>query len=245
LREARRQRGRSLAECERDTRISRAYLEAIEAERFDALPAPVYARGFLRSYARYLGLDGDDLVARMPRDMPRPAGLEPMAGLRRTEPGALPQVNARWVAIGAGVIGVVLVLALLVSRCTGDGGSVAPGTLPGAETPIATPVVTPAATLTPVPTAAPATPTPSPVATPAPAAEPASTVPPFEVGAMPDFTNVEQSVAQDLTDQLGLPVVIVEAASDLPPGRVFAQSPEPGALMTASTTITLTVSAGQ
>ena len=54
LREARRQRAITLADVERDTRINATYIGALEAERFDVLPAPVYARGFLRSYARYL-----------------------------------------------------------------------------------------------------------------------------------------------------------------------------------------------
>jgi len=39
------------------------FLEAIEEDRFDELPAPVYARGFIRNYARLVGLDPDDVVA--------------------------------------------------------------------------------------------------------------------------------------------------------------------------------------
>lgn len=249
LREARRRKGRSLADCERDTRINRHYLEALEAERFDALPAPVYARGFLRSYGRSLGLDGDALVARMPRDLPRPAGLEPMAGLRRSEPGALPQVNARWLAIGGSVVAAVLILALVVTQCSGgDGESLAPGVLPGQETPAVTLTVAPTAAATATSTAtATATPTPTasptPEATPEAAPPPASTIPPFEFGTMPDFTNVEQAEAEDLVIQLGLPYVVLEAESELPAGRVAGQSPEPGELLTASHTITLIISA--
>ena len=37
------------------TKISFRYLEAMEADRFDLLPAPVFAKGFLREYARYVG----------------------------------------------------------------------------------------------------------------------------------------------------------------------------------------------
>jgi hypothetical protein len=58
LREARSRRGLELAQVERDTRIRARYLSALEEERFDVLPAPAYARGFLRTYAEYLGLDG-------------------------------------------------------------------------------------------------------------------------------------------------------------------------------------------
>jgi hypothetical protein len=57
LREARRQRGLDLEAAQRALRIRRRYLEALEAERFDQLPGDVYARGFLREYADFLGLE--------------------------------------------------------------------------------------------------------------------------------------------------------------------------------------------
>jgi cytoskeletal protein RodZ len=38
------------------------YLEALEEDRFEVLPAPVFAKGFLRQYARFVGLDPDDVV---------------------------------------------------------------------------------------------------------------------------------------------------------------------------------------
>jgi cytoskeletal protein RodZ len=44
------------------TKISLRYLEAMEADRFDLLPAPIFAKGFLREYARYVGLSPDDVV---------------------------------------------------------------------------------------------------------------------------------------------------------------------------------------
>jgi hypothetical protein len=62
LREARSRRGIELAQVERDTRIRSRYLAALEDERFEMLPAPAYARGFLRTYADYLGLDGQQFV---------------------------------------------------------------------------------------------------------------------------------------------------------------------------------------
>jgi cytoskeleton protein RodZ len=60
-------RGLTLEDAERDTRISRRYLEALEAEQFEIIPAPVYARGFLRSYSQYLGLDPQEMLALFPR----------------------------------------------------------------------------------------------------------------------------------------------------------------------------------
>jgi hypothetical protein len=63
LRQARRHRSLEIADVERDTRIRAKYLTALEEERFDALPAVAYVRGFLRTYAEYLGLDGNLVVA--------------------------------------------------------------------------------------------------------------------------------------------------------------------------------------
>src|SRR5690606_16750342 len=74
----------TLEEAEQTTKINRVYLAALEEGRFETLPAPVYARGFMRSYARYLGIDPEEAVAAVPRDLPRPAGLEPLPGLLRT-----------------------------------------------------------------------------------------------------------------------------------------------------------------
>jgi cytoskeleton protein RodZ len=58
LREARIRQGYDLPEAEVGTKIRSKYLDALEEERFDVLPAPTYVKGFLRSYADFLGLDG-------------------------------------------------------------------------------------------------------------------------------------------------------------------------------------------
>jgi cytoskeleton protein RodZ len=57
LRQARDYKGVTLREAERATRISRNYLAALEGEQFADLPAAAYARGIVRNYAQYLGLD--------------------------------------------------------------------------------------------------------------------------------------------------------------------------------------------
>ncbi|HYY03853.1 MAG TPA: RodZ domain-containing protein [Gaiellaceae bacterium] len=62
LHEARVRRGLELSQVERDTKIRGKYLAALEEDRFDALPGPAYARGFLRTYADYLGLEGQRFV---------------------------------------------------------------------------------------------------------------------------------------------------------------------------------------
>ena len=62
LRDARVRQGLDFPELEQLTRIRPKYLRALEDERFDVLPAPTYVRGFLRSYAAALGLDGQPFV---------------------------------------------------------------------------------------------------------------------------------------------------------------------------------------
>jgi cytoskeletal protein RodZ len=57
LREARLKRGLDMDAVQRALRIRRRYLEAMEDDRFDLIPGEVYARGFLREYAEFLGLD--------------------------------------------------------------------------------------------------------------------------------------------------------------------------------------------
>ena len=63
LRAARERQGIELGEVERETRIRERYLAALEAEKFELLPARAYAKGFLRVYADFLGLDGRLIVA--------------------------------------------------------------------------------------------------------------------------------------------------------------------------------------
>jgi cytoskeleton protein RodZ len=62
LRDARARQGLDFPELEQLTKIRPKYLRALEEEHFDILPAPTYVRGFLRSYAEALGLDGQPFV---------------------------------------------------------------------------------------------------------------------------------------------------------------------------------------
>lgn len=64
LREQRESRGMSVEEVSRATRVPVQSVERIEADRFDELPGEVFVRGFLKSYARALGVASDDVLAR-------------------------------------------------------------------------------------------------------------------------------------------------------------------------------------
>lgn len=59
---ARRGRGLSIAEVAKDTKIRTKYLEALEAGDFASIPGDIYARGFIKTYAEYLGLDHRPLL---------------------------------------------------------------------------------------------------------------------------------------------------------------------------------------
>jgi hypothetical protein len=84
LKEAREARNISHATAERETHIPRHHLQALEDERFSAFSAPVYVRGFLRSYGQYLGLDSTELLAMLPPDSPpEDERLPPLARLGR------------------------------------------------------------------------------------------------------------------------------------------------------------------
>jgi helix-turn-helix protein/uncharacterized protein DUF4115 len=58
LREARMRRGFSPADVHKAVRIRERYLTALEEERWEMLPGDAYTKGFLRTYAEFLGLDG-------------------------------------------------------------------------------------------------------------------------------------------------------------------------------------------
>lgn len=68
LRSEREKRGLSLSEAESILKIRAVYIEALEEERFEDIPAEVYRIGYLKSYARLLGLDCNELVARYKTD---------------------------------------------------------------------------------------------------------------------------------------------------------------------------------
>ncbi|MGN6445274.1 helix-turn-helix domain-containing protein [Amnibacterium sp.] len=62
LREVRERQGLGYPEIELATKIRAKYIRALEEEDFDSVPGDAYVRGFLRTYAEYLGLDGDVYV---------------------------------------------------------------------------------------------------------------------------------------------------------------------------------------
>jgi cytoskeleton protein RodZ len=118
LREARNRRKLDLAEVEGAIKIRVRYLQAIENEEWDALPGGAYTRGFIRTYASYLGLDGDRLVDDYRRVAGPPGGervpsrVEPVpTGMRK---GGSPLPGwAVATAVCAGLVAIVIAIAIL------------------------------------------------------------------------------------------------------------------------------------
>jgi cytoskeleton protein RodZ len=119
LRRAREIREISLDEAARDTKLRTEQLQALEAEDFDVLGDPVYARAMLRTYAQYLGLKPDRVLSVYARHTEEVAPPEPPGKLGRVERGlAASRVrdNQKFLLVAAAVILVALIAVGLVSR---------------------------------------------------------------------------------------------------------------------------------
>jgi Helix-turn-helix domain len=114
LREARLRQQLDFPELEQQTKIRSKYLQALEDEKFDRLPAPTYVKGFLRNYADALGLEGqlyvDEYNSRFvtgDEDIP----LRPRDYQRRPQALA-PRLEARGALLAVGAIAVVFALVI-------------------------------------------------------------------------------------------------------------------------------------
>jgi cytoskeleton protein RodZ len=104
LREARESQGISISQAAVETRILQRYLIALEDGDYQHLPGDVYARGFIRNYAEYLGLPAEELIElyRRERGMSEPIRVVPVT--------TSPRMRGLMVPSFFGVFFVVLVL---------------------------------------------------------------------------------------------------------------------------------------
>jgi cytoskeleton protein RodZ len=212
LRQTRESRGWTIAQVETATRISGRHLEALESANLSVLPAPVFTRGLVRSYAKHLGLsqvEAEELLLK--------------EEARQETTGVMPPVTAR--PTFGGESSSLLRLALIV-LLLGVVGGVAYSVLPryrtlmaasgdlvgvaSAASPSPAPAVAP-------PTAVPASPTALPTATVRPTVPATATVPPSPTLAPP--------AAATATAAAGIRGVTVEARAT---GRVWAQAEADG-----------------
>jgi cytoskeletal protein RodZ len=129
----------TIEDAERATRIPRRYLEALEQENFGILPAPVYARGFLRSYSSYLGLDPADLLPFFPVGHVDEPKLEPLPEVKQPRTWSLSGIIA--VAVVGALI--LLVVGLYSIGSEGGGGNSLLSRQPAAMDETAPPVAVP------------------------------------------------------------------------------------------------------
>jgi cytoskeletal protein RodZ len=114
LRKVRASRGLSLDEAARDTRIRREFLEAVEEEDFHLLLGDVHVRGCLRTYASYLRLSPDKVVAAYAAALPEAEPASPVVS-----PQAEPVLGARRRRDNHRLIGMIAALVLIVFAAFG------------------------------------------------------------------------------------------------------------------------------
>ncbi len=116
LRKVRESRNISIEEIASSTKIIGRYIQAVEDDRFDAMPGGFFITGIIRSYAKYLGLDPDDVLRRYREagllskpaySGPVPTAVEPPLEAARRSPARIAVLL---------VIGVVSIAVVLLWR---------------------------------------------------------------------------------------------------------------------------------
>jgi len=112
LKNRREQLGHSLDDAAQHTRIRKTHLESIENNRYSDLPGQVYVTGFIKVYARYLGLDSNSVLS-MLDDLPQEDGSHVVRPVVVTKPYSTrprkPAKNSGWRFF---VLGLIVVLLL-------------------------------------------------------------------------------------------------------------------------------------
>lgn len=193
LREAREAQGLQVEAAAARLRLMHRQVEAMEADDFETLGRPVFARGFVRNYARLLGLDPESLLARM-----EGPPTEPMA-VRRAEP-PLPRswLSSPWLILL--LLGLLLAVAVPVGLYwwLNSGEDELISHMPTAEK------------VEPVPLALPA-----PAAPAAPAVEPAITPAPIEAQPeAPASAPIQPPAAAPAQDESAAPAAPAEGGGD-------------------------------
>src|ERR1035437_7906124 len=121
LRRTRLKRNLQLEEISNELKISTRFLQAIESDQYDKLPGGIFAKSFVRQYARLLGLDEEDIAGRVQQvlapEVPQPVQKAKQASVA---PIQVPKVD-EWETVGdkrfhwsGWLSAVVLVLVMLV-----------------------------------------------------------------------------------------------------------------------------------
>ncbi|HEX5369491.1 MAG TPA: helix-turn-helix domain-containing protein [Dehalococcoidia bacterium] len=223
LSDARLSRGLSLEDVERGTHISRRFIAALEAHEYTIFPAPIYARGFLRTYCRYLDLDPEPELNALPPAWaaPVPKALPPVEHPIDVRIGWLP-----WAI--AGVIAVVVVAYFMFQ---GSGGGLSPQQAVDQPSQPQTALGSQDRSAIAGDTA-PVSPTAKSLVTPA-------------DGSLPNFAGVELNSVLDYLRSANYSYLIIQTPNPtVVSGLVISQSPAAGARVDPGSKLTLTVSSG-
>jgi hypothetical protein len=129
LREARLHKGVDVPDAERATKIRAKYLRALETESFDVLPGQAYIKSFLRSYADYLGLDGQLFVDEYTSRFWVDEDSGPIRTRRiRVRERHHRRAERRMVVLT--VVGIAIVTALVIAAWNYGGGGTTPQSIP-------------------------------------------------------------------------------------------------------------------
>ena len=226
LRRERVSRNLDLEQISRETKISSRLLQAIEAEQFEKLPGGVFTKSFVRQYARYLGLDEEELVGELERLLEPPPMLESTARhdasdihVPRVEEWQLgPQNRIRFSSVFPALATVVLVmLACSLVYAWWQRYRIRP----------AAPVERPAAALS----SQPGPPSAAAVLPPSGSAGPASTVPGTPVseaaGTLPAPATAEPTAPQAVQPASATPAAVSPETESRPPQAQAAPSAAP------------------
>lgn len=229
LRSTRIRRGRSLQQANQTTRIAMRYLEAMENEDWDRMPAATYARGFLSSYAQYLGLDPQPLLDACPFEPTGPGEGLQLADLtaqsEATSAGARQsssELRGPRVQLGPWLAAAVVVLVVIA-------GVVALVTLRDEVEPVEETRTIPG-----VPENVDAT------------AEAETVLSRGEVSRepLPDLRQFSAREAVSYVQLTGAPYVIIEVYDETAAGTIIEQAPGAGLVLTTNSVVTLIVSMG-
>jgi len=146
LRREREAQEKTLEDVAKATKISESILQAIEDDRFSVLPAPVYVKGHLRTYARFLELDEDEIVEKYMRftQQQEPDELDEWDAVEIELQEQHREASRRWLWIAVCAV-VLVVIVVLVVRWVTRPPSEDESAAVTEEAPLATPPVSEAA----------------------------------------------------------------------------------------------------
>ncbi|MGL5253765.1 MAG: helix-turn-helix domain-containing protein [Brevinema sp.] len=110
LKEIRESKGLSIDEASRETNIAKRYIEALESDQYDFMPADMYTTGFLSAYADILELDRDSIIAMYNRAISKEQDtpLKELYSVNKDDS----YIKKEYIYIGAGIIGSIFILFL-------------------------------------------------------------------------------------------------------------------------------------